>query len=118
VAKLVDCLPSLAKHAIDISKSKHRVNSKAAASAAVLRIVHTNGEPVIAVRPGALKKIIGPGVSEKAVSAELENQGVLIPRGNGRRTHELRLPGGGARRSYYCLRLSRPNPEKRPKRTE
>ena len=98
--------PKLAKLAIDISKRKHRVDWKAAASASVLRTMHTDGERLLAVRPAALKKIIGGMVSEKAVAAELEKQGVLIPRGNGRRTREVRLPGGNVRRSYYCLRLS------------
>jgi hypothetical protein len=106
VGRILARLPKLAKLAIDISKRKHRADWKAAASASVLRIVHTNGERLLAVRPAALKKIIGGMVPEKAVAAELEKQGVLIPRGNGRRTRELRLPGGNLRRSYYCLRLS------------
>lgn len=105
LAKIIDRLPSLAKHAIDISKRKHREDAKAAASAAVLRIRDTNGERLLAVLPSTLKKIIGPAVPEKLVAAELEKRGVLIPRGKGRRTRELRLPGGNVRRSYYCLRL-------------
>jgi hypothetical protein len=106
VGRILARLPKLAKLAIDISKRKHRVDWKAAASASVLRIVHTNGARLLAVRPAALKKIIGGMVPEKAVAAELEKQGVLIPRGNGRRTRELRFPAGNVRRSYYCLRLS------------
>jgi hypothetical protein len=106
VAKIIDRLPNLAKHAIDISKRKHRVDAKAAASAAVLRIRDTSGERLLAVLPAALKKIIGPAVPEKLVAAELEKRGLLSPRGRGRRTRELRLPGGHVRRSYYCLRLS------------
>jgi hypothetical protein len=111
VGRILARLPKLAKLAIDISKRKHRVDWKAAASASVLRIMHTDGERLLAVLPAALKKIIGGMVSEKAVAAELEKQGVLIPRGNGRRTREVRLPGGNVRRSYYCLRLSaKPRP--------
>jgi hypothetical protein len=72
----------------------------------VLRIVDTSGERLLAVLPAVLKQIIGAAVSETAVAAELGKQGVLVPRGNGRRTRELRLPGLNTRRSYYCLRLS------------
>jgi hypothetical protein len=118
VAKIIERLPKLAKHAVDLSKRKHRVDAKLAASASVLRIVDTSGERLLAVLPAALKQMIDAAVSESEVTAELEKQGVLVPRGNGRRTRELRLPGLKTRRSYYCLRLSRPNPGKRPKRTE
>jgi len=107
VAKIIEDLPKLRKHAVDLSKRNHRVDAKTAASASTLRITHTTGERLLAMRPAALKQIIGPAVSEKAVAAELEKQGVLIPRGNGRRTCELRLPGANVRRNYYCLRLSR-----------
>jgi hypothetical protein len=107
VAKFIERLPELAKHAIDLSKRKHSVDVKAAASASVLRIVHTTGERLLAVLPAVLKQIIGAAVSETAVAAELEKQGVLVPRGNGRRSRELRLPGLKTRRSYYCLRLSK-----------
>jgi hypothetical protein len=118
VAKIIERLPKLAKHAVDLSKRKHRVDAKAAASASALHIKDTNGERLLAVLPAALKQMIDAAVSESEVTAELEKQGVLVPRGNGRRTRELRLPGLKTRRSYYCLRLSRPNPGKRPKRTE
>jgi hypothetical protein len=107
VAKIIERLPKLAKHALDISKRKHRVDAKAAASASVLRIVDTSGERLLAVLPAALKQMIDAAVSESEVTAELEKQGILVPRGNGRRTRELRLPGLKTRRSYYCLRLSR-----------
>ena len=107
VAKIIERLPKLAKHAVDLSKRKHRVDANAAASASVLRIVDTKGERLLAVRPTALQEIIGAAVSENAVIAELERQGVLVSRSNGHRTRELRLPGGKVRRSYYCLRLSR-----------
>jgi hypothetical protein len=118
VAKIIERLPKLAKHAVDLCKRKHRVDAKAAASAAVLRIRDTSGERLLAVLPAALKQMIDAAVSESEVTAELEKQGILVPRGNGRRTREVRLPGLKTRRSYYCLRLSRPNPGKRPKRTE
>jgi hypothetical protein len=107
VAKIIERLPKLAKHAVDLSKRKHRVDAKLAASASVLRIVDTSGERLLAVLPAALKQMIDAAVSESEVTAELEKQGILVPRGNGRRTRELRLPGLKTRRSYYCLRLSR-----------
>jgi hypothetical protein len=107
VAKIIERLPELAKQALDISKRKHSVDVKAAASAPVLRIKDTTGERLLAVLPAVLKQIIGAAVSETAVAAELEKQGVLVPRGNGRRSRELRLPGLKTRRSYYCLRLSK-----------
>jgi hypothetical protein len=110
VAKIIERLPKLAKHAVDLSKRKHRVDAKAAALASVLRIKHRNGERLLAVRPTALTEMIGSAVSEKAVAAELEKRDVLVPRSNGRRTRELRLPGGNVRRSYYCLRLSPAKP--------
>jgi hypothetical protein len=118
VAKIIERLPKLAKQAVDLRKRKHRVDTKAAASASVLRIAHTTGEHLLAVLPAELKRIIGAAVSETAVVAELEKQGVLVPRGNGRRTREVRLPGGNVRRSYYCLRLSGSNSGRRPKQTE
>src|SRR5205807_2444184 len=87
-------------------KRKHRVDANAAASASALRIKDTNGEQLLAIRPAAVKKMIGSVVSENAVTAALEKQGVLVSRSNGRRTRELRLPGLKTRRSYYYLRLS------------
>ena len=110
VAKIIEGLPKLAKHAVDLSRRKHHVDAKAAASASVLRIKDRDGERLLAVRPTALKEMIGAAVSEKAAIAELERQGVLVSHSHGRRTRELRLPGGKVRRSYYCLRLS-PTPQ-------
>ena len=118
VAKIIERLPKLAKQALDIIKRKHRVDPTTAVSASVLRIKDTNGERLLAVLPAELKRIIGAAVSETAVAAELEKQGVLVLRGNGRRTREVRLPGGRLRRSYYCLRLSGSNSGRRPKQTE
>jgi len=121
VAKMIERLPKLAKHALDLSKRKGRVDANAAASASALRIKDTNGERLLAVRPTAFKDLIGARVSENAVTAELERMGVLVPRSNGRRTREVRLPGGKVRRSYYCLRPSiklRTKKESNPDRTE
>src|SRR5260370_1436197 len=93
VAKILDRLPSLARGALDGRNCKRPLDPKAVASAAVVRVLHTDGQPLLALRPAAFKDLIGAGVSETAVAAALELRGVLIPRGNGRRTRELRLPG-------------------------
>jgi hypothetical protein len=110
VAKILDRLPSLAKGALNASTCKRAGDQKAVASASVVRVLHTDGQPLLALRPAAFKDLIGAGVSEKAVAAALEQRGMLIPRGNGRRTRELRLPGSNVRRGYYCLRLSPAKP--------
>src|ERR1700730_6962124 len=110
VAKILDRLSSLAKAALNASTCKRARDQKAIASASIVRVLHTDGQPLLALRPDAFKDLIGAGVSEKAVAAALEQQDVLIPRGNGRRTRELRLPGVKARRGYYCLRLSPAKP--------
>ena len=57
VAKIIERLPKLAKHAVDLSKRKHRVDAKAAASASALRIKDRNGERLLAVRP-----VVGPAI--------------------------------------------------------
>ena len=75
-----------------------------------MRVLHTDGQPLLAIRPETFKNLVGPEVSEKAVAAALEEQGVLVPRGKGRRIRELRFPGVKARRGYYCLRLSPAKP--------
>jgi hypothetical protein len=105
VAKILDRLPSLAKGALNANACKGARDQKAVASASIVRVLHTDGQPLLALRPAAFKDLIGAGVSEKAVAAALEQRGVLIPRGNGRRTRELRFPGSNMRRGYYCLRL-------------
>ena len=110
VAKILDRLPSLAKGALNASTCKHARDQKAVASASIVRVLHTDGQPLLALRPAAFKALIGAGVSEKAVAAALEEQGVLVPRGKGRRMRELRFPGVKARRGYYCLRLSPAKP--------
>jgi hypothetical protein len=106
VAKILDRLPGLAKGSLNASTCKRVRDQKAVASAAIVRVLHTDGQTLLALRPAAFKDLIGAGVSEKAVAAALEQRGLLIPRGNGRRTRELRLPGSSVRRGYYCLRLS------------
>jgi hypothetical protein len=117
VAKILERLPSLAKDSPNASTCKHARDQKAAASASIVRVLHTDGQPLLALRPAAFKDLIGAGVSEKAVAVALEEQGVLVPRGKGRRIRELRVPGAKARRGYYCLRLSLGSsvPGKRPR---
>ena len=110
VAKILDRLPSLAKGALDGRNRTRPLDPKAVASASVVRVLHTDGQPLLAVRPETFKNLIGPEVSEKAVAAALEQRGVLVPRGKGRRIRELRFPAVKARRGYYCLPLSPAKP--------
>jgi hypothetical protein len=100
--KLLARLPTLAKSAPDLADRSQAIDP----DAAMLQLLHSDGTPLLAIRPEAFRTLVGSSVSEQAVAAELETRGVLIPRGNGRRTRQLRLPGVKARRGYYCLRLS------------
>jgi putative DNA primase/helicase len=105
VAKVLGHLPRLLKHAVDIKKCTRREGRRAAESESPLRLVHTDGHPLIALRPAVLKKIIGTAIPDKAVAAELERRGLLISRGKRRRTRQVRVPGVAERHGYYCLRL-------------
>jgi hypothetical protein len=105
VAKVLGHVPRLLKHAVDINKCTRREGRRAAKSESALRLVHTDGHPLIALRPAVLKKIIGTAISDKTVAAELERRGLLISRGTGRRTRQVRVPGVAERHGYYCIRL-------------
>lgn len=105
VAKVLGHLPRLLKRAVDIKKCTRREGRRAAESESPLRLVHTDGHPLIALRPAMLKKIIGTAIPDKAVAAELERRGLLISRSKGRRTRQVRVPGVAQRHGYYCLRL-------------
>jgi hypothetical protein len=105
VTKIIDRLPGLAKHALDATKRRRSIDSKALAAASALRVRHSDGRRLLAIRPDRFRDLIGAAVSEKAVAAALEKQGVLVSQANGRRTRELRLPGINARRVFYCLCL-------------
>jgi hypothetical protein len=107
VAKVLGHLPTLLKQAVDIDKCTHREGRRAAKSESPLRLVHTDGHPLIALRPATLKKIIGTAIPVKAVAAELERRGLLISRGKGRRTRQVRVPGVAERHGYYCVRPNR-----------
>jgi len=105
VTKIIDQLPTLTKHALDATKRRRSIDSKALAAASALRVRHSGGQRLLAIRPDRFKELIGAAVSEKAVAAALQQQGVLVARSNGPRTRELRLPGVKARRVFYCLCL-------------
>jgi hypothetical protein len=105
VTKIINRLPGLAKHALDATKRRRLIDQKALAAASALRVRHGDGRRLLAIRPDRFRDLIGAAVSEKAVAAALEQQGVLVARSNGRRTRELRLPGVKARRVFYCLCL-------------
>jgi putative DNA primase/helicase len=72
--------------------------------AKALLLPHDDGSCLLALRPEIFRALVGPKVSGRAVAAELERRGALIPRPNGRRTRQLRVPGTEHRRDYYCLR--------------
>jgi hypothetical protein len=80
----------------------------------VPQIKDTSGERLVAMQPAALRKLIGPEVVEKAGDAELVKRDVLLPRSNGRRARQLRLPGGNVRRSYYMSAATRPARGQKP----
>jgi putative DNA primase/helicase len=100
VSNILTRLPQLAADAVDIK------DPKKARSASMLRLTR-NGQQVLALRSSAFKQLVGSGVSEKTVAAELERRRVLVPRNNGRRTCQVSVPGTKKRRDYYCLRLDR-----------
>jgi putative DNA primase/helicase len=89
---------------IDMKNHPYPVDPKFAEQSKVLLLAHTDGSPLLAVRPEYFRKLVGAVVSAQDVARELERRGVLIPRSNGRRTRQLRIPGGEVRRDYYCLR--------------
>jgi hypothetical protein len=89
---------------IDVKNHRCPVDPKFAEQAKALLLAHTDGLPLLAVRPEFFRKLVGAVVSAQDVARELERRGVLIPRSNGRRTRQVRIPGGEARRDYYCLR--------------
>jgi len=105
VTKIIERLPGLAKQALDATKRSRLIDPKALAAASALRLRHSDGRRLLAIRPDRFRELIGTAVSEKAVAAALEQQGVLVARSNGRRTRELRLPGVKSRRVFYCLSL-------------
>jgi hypothetical protein len=89
----------------DLTNGK-RIDAKTAETAPVLRLLHTDGLPVLAVQPECLQQLVGPKLSVRAVAAHLEERKFLLPRGDGRRTRQVRIPGVKARRGYYCVRLT------------
>jgi hypothetical protein len=93
---------------IDLTRKKNRVSARQAEDAQVLLIPHTDGLPLRAVRPDYFGSLVGPLVSSIKVAKELEIRKLLIPRGNGRRTRQVPIPGSTERRDYYCLRLPDP----------
>ncbi len=94
---------------IDLTRKNNGVSARQAEDARVLLITHTDGLPLLAVRPDYLRSLVGPLVSSIKVAEELERRKLLIPRGNGgRRTRQVQIPGSNKRRDYYCLRLPHP----------
>jgi putative DNA primase/helicase len=89
---------------IDVKNHPCPIDPKFAEQAKALLLPHTDGSSLLAIRPEYFRKLIGAVVSAQDVARELERRGILIPRSNGRRTRQVRVPGGEARRDYYCLR--------------
>jgi putative DNA primase/helicase len=98
----------------DLTNRDRRVDAKTAETAPVLRLLHTDGLPVLAVHPECLQQLVGPKLSVQAVATHLEERKFLLPRGNGRRTRQVRIPGVKARRGYYCVRLTGFTPKAEP----
>jgi putative DNA primase/helicase len=90
----------------DLTKGDRQIDARTAETAPALLLLHTDGLPVLAVQPKCLQQLVGPKLSVQAVAAHLEQRKFLLPRGNGRRTRQVRIPGVKARRGYYCVRLS------------
>lgn len=82
-----------------------KVDTHQIESAPVLLIQHSDRLPLAAVRPDYFGLLVGAQASPVNVARELERRGVLIPRGNRRRTRQIQIPGTKRRKDYYCLRL-------------
>jgi hypothetical protein len=79
------------------------IDLKFAERAKALLLPHDEGS-LLAIRPEVFRSWVGATASAQHVAAELERRGQLIPRSNGRRTRQVRVPGLGGRRDYYCLK--------------
>jgi putative DNA primase/helicase len=88
----------------DLRGTTRPIDLKFAERAKALLLPHDDGSSLLAIRPEIFRSLVGAKVSAQHVAAELERRGHLIPRPNGRRTRQIRVPGLGRRRDYYCLR--------------
>jgi putative DNA primase/helicase len=88
----------------DLRDPSRPIDLKFAERAKALLLPHDDGSSLLAIRPEVFRSLVGPKASAQHVAAELERRGYLIPRPNGRRTRQVRVPGSGRRRDYYCLR--------------
>jgi putative DNA primase/helicase len=88
----------------DLTRPTRPLDLKLARRAKALLLPHNDSSSLLAVRPEIFRSLVGPKVSAQNVAAELERRGYLIPRPNGRRTRQVRVPGLERRRDYYCLR--------------
>jgi hypothetical protein len=88
----------------DLRGTTRPIDLKFAGRAKALLLLQDDGSSLLAIRPEIFRSLVGPKVSAQNVAAELERRGHLIPRPNGRRTRQVRVPGLGGRRDYYCLK--------------
>jgi regulator of extracellular matrix RemA (YlzA/DUF370 family) len=88
----------------DLRGTNRPVDLNFAKRAKALLLLHDDGSSLLAIRPEVFRSLVGPKVSAQNVATELERRDQLIPRPNGRRTRQLRIPGSEGRRDYYCLK--------------
>jgi hypothetical protein len=117
VESVLNRLISPGEPVVDLTNRHRPIKPKIAEKAPILKVLHSDGSPMFAIQPAYFEQLVGQTVSVQDVAQRLEQMGALIPRGHGRRTRQVRIPGVTARRGYYCLRLpSSPAPTKKPQR--